>query len=338
MKILIISPHKSFGGASASNHNIASMLRANGHVVVYCDDISERNNSPFPFYSYRWKLGFIAFNYLRDSEYDYILFGQAHYAIYYLCSLLLLRWTKRVRFGLIFHSLCLETTWKDKMYEWAMSISSFFANDLFYVSNYTKEAWNKYLFVRLNKKNQHVIYNAVPNIAYNFQPKVLAKPRISFVGRVSDEKNPFLFCEIAHKYKNDYVFQVFGDGPILNELKTKYSNEIEWFGYCNDSFKIYSQTDILIVTSRFENCPMCILEAMSYGIPVISTKVGGIPEIVNSGYNGEFLDNVDSSDSCGALIKKILFSYNKYCENCFCESKKYNVDSIAKEWYNLFNQ
>ena len=336
MKILIISPHKSFGGASASNHNIASMLRDNGHVVIYSDDISDKENSSFPFYGYRWKLGFSAYKYLRDSNFDYIFWGQAHYAIYYLCTLLLLRWTKGVKYGLIFHSLCLENTWKDKLYEVTMSISSFFADDLFFVSNYTKNSWNKYLLVRLNKNRQHVIFNAIPPNTNKIKADINEKPRISLVGRVSEEKNPFLFCEIARKYKNEYLFQAFGDGPLLQKLKKEYSSDVKWFGYCNDLNRIYYNTDILIVTSHFENCPMCILEAMSFGIPVISTKVGGIPEIVRSKFNGEFIDDENPIGGCDILIKRILSSYRQYHQNCISESQKYSFEQIARKWGKIF--
>lgn len=49
------------------------------------------------------------------------------------------------------------------------------------------------------------------------------------------------------------------------------------------------ESDVMLLPSYFEGLPMCLLEAMSYGMPVVTTRVGGIPEIVDDGVNGRLI-------------------------------------------------
>lgn len=130
----------------------------------------------------------------------------------------------------------------------------------------------------------------------------------------------------------------FGDGPLKEQL-LKMANEklkniaFEFKGYVdNDTLKtIYASTsiDLFLNTSESEGIPVSIMEAMSFGIPVIATNVGGTPEIVENGYNGFLLDKNFNPNQ---LSEKIIEFY-RY-DNKTIEDLKLNAFNTWNDNYN----
>ena len=70
------------------------------------------------------------------------------------------------------------------------------------------------------------------------------------------------------------------------------------------------QLDLLAVDSNYEGLPMVIIEAMSFGKPVVASNVGGISEIVRNGTNGYVVEN--SAKTFAMRIREILQNEEKY--------------------------
>lgn len=134
------------------------------------------------------------------------------------------------------------------------------------------------------------IYNGVDLPVYT--PKVSLGNHIKFlmVGAVNKNKNQKLAIEFLVKQPNAYL-TIVGDGSELNSLK-RYAEQlgvterIHWVGFVNELDKYYREADFLLMLSYFEAFPYSVLEAMSYGTPVIAVPVGGVPEIIKTGVNG----------------------------------------------------
>lgn len=116
--------------------------------------------------------------------------------------------------------------------------------------------------------------------------------RLSFVGRLSKEKRPDVFVALASRLSRelpgyDLSFTIAGDGPLRDEVarladrETQSGTRISLVGELADPSTLYSDTDILVVTSQYEGTPNVILEAMAHGVPVIGPAVGGVPELVD---------------------------------------------------------
>lgn len=76
-----------------------------------------------------------------------------------------------------------------------------------------------------------------------------------------------------------------------------------YLGRVNDSAnKILPFMDLLVLPSKMEGLPMSLIEAQSYGIPILATKVGGIPEILTDGVNGFFIER-DGQDIANKIEK-----------------------------------
>lgn len=333
----MISPHSSWGGASFANITIAKMLVNCGNEVIYSDeyfpdaeyDGIEINHTPF--HRQRSKLKCLFIQYVITSNIDVIMWSPAM-ALYYIKDILILK-RKGVKHFSILHSLSLDRTIKGHVVDFLESIALSVLNGNVYVSNYTLRSWSKYIFIRNSKNIKKVIYNAIkmPEVRVPKECNT-SKSKLGFVGRFSTEKQPEMFCQLS-KFIG-YELHAFGDGHLLNALKTKYPN-VYFHGLIKNQEAIYSQIDVLIMTSKFENCPMVILEAMSRGIPCVVPNVGGIPEIV-SDKEGVVYDVFDI-DVIDKSVKIILNDYTNFSRRCIEKVEHYTYDATSKRWIDFIN-
>ncbi len=111
---------------------------------------------------------------------------------------------------------------------------------------------------------------------------------IGIIGRLVPVKNHRMFLDAVKKYKeidNKKVkFIIIGDGELGEELK-KYSidfgikDDVIFTGWRKDLENIYSDLDMVVITSFNEGTPVSIIEAMAAGKPVIATDVGGVKDL-----------------------------------------------------------
>jgi len=132
---------------------------------------------------------------------------------------------------------------------------------------------------------------------------------IGTVGNLREVKDHKTFIkvasEISKKFQN-IKFLIAGKGPLERELKKfvelyKLKKKVVFIGFIKEIEKIYSAIDIFVLTSFWEGCPLSILEAMSFGIPVVSFSIGDVPYIIENGEDGFFVKDRDFSE----LIEKI---------------------------------
>lgn len=104
-------------------------------------------------------------------------------------------------------------------------------------------------------------------------------------------------------------FRVYGDGPLRQELLV-YARQLGLDGESifvgpftsrEELSQIMAQTDLFVMSSILEGQPLSVVEAMSYGCPIVTTAVGGIPELINDGVNGLLCKPADP----GCLAEKI---------------------------------
>lgn len=88
-------------------------------------------------------------------------------------------------------------------------------------------------------------------------------------------------------------------------LTIKNANKIEFLGIRNDVNELLNKSTIFVLSTRFEGLPISIIEAMSNGLPIIASNVGGIPELVKHGINGYLFQPGDYLDLAKYLNKLI---------------------------------
>jgi glycosyltransferase involved in cell wall biosynthesis len=132
---------------------------------------------------------------------------------------------------------------------------------------------------------------------------------IGNVSRLDNPKNPFLFVDIAKNYlkqSNDTIFVWVGDGSLKSKVQKIVKNEnlenkIFFIGFKENGIDYMNDFDMLLLTSNWEGVPITILEAIELGIPILSTDVGGIKEII-----GEKSIFDKNSENINFLIEKKL--------------------------------
>jgi glycosyltransferase involved in cell wall biosynthesis len=108
-----------------------------------------------------------------------------------------------------------------------------------------------------------------------------------WVGRVSHEKGPDVFIDsLASLSDLSMLSAIVGDGPLRSSLDMRAAetvpNGVRWLGAVPDAARYFAAFDLLVMSSRTEGLPMVLLEAMAAGIPIVTTSVGGIPDLLSS--------------------------------------------------------
>lgn len=106
------------------------------------------------------------------------------------------------------------------------------------------------------------------------------------------------------------------------------NKQVRFMGYRDDVFALYSAVDALVLSSRSEGLPMVILEAMTAGLPVIATRVGGVPRIVRS--DSGLLVRPASPDKLSQAMLKILKN-RSLCEKMGQNARKHAIQEFTLE-------
>ena len=197
------------------------------------------------------------------------------------------------------------------------------ALDEFY---YSKKFQDKSI-VLYNAININDVYNKI-NLDHTEYPNY----DIIFLGRLVYAKNPERLIKIIFSIKqkkNDISVAIVGDGDLKAKIQQlicqmNLTSNIKLYGFCSNPYKILSSSKILLMTSRYEGTPMCALEAMALGKPIVSTPTDGLCDIIKSHDNG-FLSNDD--EKIALFILKLLDDsvlYNSLSSNMKNKNKEYN--------------
>jgi glycosyltransferase involved in cell wall biosynthesis len=104
----------------------------------------------------------------------------------------------------------------------------------------------------------------------------------------------------------DLRFQIVGDGPRRAELEReaaalRVSAQVEFLGHRADVPQILRDSDVFAFPSFMEASPNAVLEAMAAGLPIVATRVGGIPEVIEHERNGLLVEPGDAEQLSRAL-------------------------------------
>lgn len=133
---------------------------------------------------------------------------------------------------------------------------------------------------------------------------------IGVVARLSEEKGIGYLLEamphVLERYPNLYLL-IAGDGPIKDKLKNLsvhmgLEQNVIFLGYRNDIPEFMTDLDLLVMPSLAEGFPLSLLEGMAVGLPIVATRVGGIPEIITDGREGILVSPSDPLALSNSII------------------------------------
>ena len=108
----------------------------------------------------------------------------------------------------------------------------------------------------------------------------------AFIGRVTQIKRPDRFLDVVSEIKKRHInldFFIAGDGELLEVCRERIIAEnlpVKVLGWQSNIEKVLSATDIVVLTSDNEGTPLSLIQAGMAGLPVVSTNVGSVPEVV----------------------------------------------------------
>ena len=137
----------------------------------------------------------------------------------------------------------------------------------------------------------HLVRNFVP-VADGANERQAAA--IAFVGRLSHEKGPDLFCQLAERLPQA-PFVIYGDGPMRADLEKRFGGRVRFMGQVSGMEPHWPDIGLLCMPSRHEGLPYAALEAMAHGVPVAAFDVGGLAKVVEHGRNGWIAPPGDSN-------------------------------------------
>lgn len=173
-------------------------------------------------------------------------------------------------------------------------LAGFRAKHIFWVS---QSSFDGYAFHKLFARKSSVLYNVIDtdeiytklsqdSNSYDYD--------LIYVGRLTYQKNPqrlLRLCARLKESKPDLKVAIVGTGELEEELKAlsqelNLEDTVRFLGFQPNPIKMVAGSKAMILTSRWEGTPMCALEAMALGTPVVSTPSDGMKDLLTDGVSG----------------------------------------------------
>ena len=128
--------------------------------------------------------------------------------------------------------------------------------------------------------------------------------RLLFVGRLDRQKGAdVLFSAMA--LLSDSAFAVVVGSAVVDDFRSALvsPSSVKFVGWMDrqDIVQLYASADLLVIPSRWEAFGLVALEGMRAGLPVVASRVGGLPEIIQDGLTGRLVDPEDADQLAAAV-------------------------------------
>jgi glycosyltransferase involved in cell wall biosynthesis len=218
------------------------------------------------------------------------------------------------------------------------------ADRLIVLSNVRREEYSQIV----DRGKIRVIYNFVEDPHFRRQVRGNSIPHAISLGRLGERKATGLLIQAIHNLKEGPILlSLYGDGDLeayrnlVKKLRLEDKIKVPGWISGSEKTKALESADLFILPSLQEDMPIAIIEAMSYGLPIISTKTGGIPEMVIDGTNGFLLEpgNLDQlTEAVGKLIADGP-SRQKMGNNSYLLFKKnFETGMVTKQIASLYEE
>ncbi|MDR2119535.1 MAG: glycosyltransferase [Tannerella sp.] len=162
-----------------------------------------------------------------------------------------------------------------------------------------------------------------------------------YVGRLSEEKGLETLLEAAIQLP--YPLKIIGDGPLFRSLSTRYPQaHIKFMGRMPSErlLPVVQRARFLVMPSIwYENNPYSIIEALCAGTPVLGARIGGIPELIEAGRNGDLFTSGDVEGLRNGIIsafRRFSASY-PFGEIAASAQNKFNAETFYEQLMKLYD-
>lgn len=229
-----------------------------------------------------------------------------------------------------------------KRRRWGRVLAAKYADKIITLTNEDREAFLENLRV---KAKIDYIYNPTPYPTEE-RNECISKIAIS-IGRLTAQKGFDKLLEIWQKIEerdDEWLLYIIGSGEDREKLlKQKENLKLERVVFVENTKNIkeyYEKASIYLMTSRFEGLPMTLIEAQSFGLPIISYDIKTGPKDVISDNQDGYLIEDDNQEQ---FVEKFLELANnrdkidEFSKETYINSNRFKLDEIIKKWEKILN-
>lgn len=205
----------------------------------------------------------------------------------------------------------------------------------------SRSSFEGYAFHKLFAKKSSVLFNIL-DLKQIYEKKTQDETAYDFdmiyVGRLTYQKDPqrlMRLCARLKERKTDLKVAIVGTGELEAETRQLcadlgLADHVHFLGFQSNPIKMIADSKALVLTSRWEGTPMCALEALALGTPVVSTPSDGMMDLIENGVHG-YLHEEDG-DLAESLLKILLDPDHRreLSRNCEEKSVKINDEQAYK--------
>ena len=184
----------------------------------------------------------------------------------------------------------------------------------------------------------------------DYKENIIRKNKIVTIGRLAEQKNQKslidAFSIIYQKYPK-FVLEIYGEGALYNDLlnyikNLNLENNVKLMGVKKNILECISDAKLFVLPSKYEGFPNVLLEAMSLGLPVISTdfSTGVAHDLIKDNING-FVVKVDDIKEMAKKIIEIIENeelQKQMSLNNLYVREDYSISKIGEEWKNVIDK
>ena len=203
-----------------------------------------------------------------------------------------------------------------------------------------------------------VIPNCIPVESYRPKPEDRVRWReenglgsdtvvFTCVGRLEPQKNPLLLLQAFAELKDPRAHLVLsGEGSLRERLQAyaqahKLCDRVHLIGKQNNVPSVLAASDIFVLASNWEGNPLAVMEAMAAGLPVIATRVGGVPELVQSGDQGLLVQAGDRMEFAAAMSSLLYDAETRQAMGRAAQRRavrEFKVERMVESYANLYHE
>lgn len=169
------------------------------------------------------------------------------------------------------------------------------------------------------------------------------------VGRLAAVKNQAMmlraFAAVRHGWPQARL-NIIGDGPERASLEALaaglgIASCVQFMGFRDDVAEHLAQADVFLMSSHYEGISIAVLEAMRSGLPVIGTRVGGMPETVDHGRTGWLVDDNDEAGFAQAMRDALADPTRSAAAGSAGrqrQQREFSLDETARRYLRLYAQ
>ncbi len=193
-------------------------------------------------------------------------------------------------------------------------------------------------------KNVQIIPNSINTENYPFKERTEFRPKLLWVRRFQKRYNPLMALKVLQILQKDYpnaslcMVGPEKDGTMQSckKLAKKFDLDVRFTGKLKKKHwaQLASSYDFFINTTSIDNTPISVIEAMSLGLAVVSTDVGGMPILVENGHDGILVPEADEK-AMAQEIKELIENpekAQKICENAREKVEYFDWQLVKEQW------